>query len=108
MYCLEQINYKSQFIMFLSHFSFSRDSWNKERSEKDELLKNTKLQHVQQQARAQDAEVRGLVYICSHVLQKSRSLFLSLKMIGTAKHSDASVHYVTREHVGLEARWAGD
>ena len=39
-------------------FSFFRGLWNKERSEKDELLKNIKLQHQQQQARAQEAEVR--------------------------------------------------
>ena len=38
-------------------FFFGRDSWNKERSEKDELLKNGKLQLSQQQARAQEAEV---------------------------------------------------
>ena len=37
--------------------SLSRDSWNKERSEKEDLLKNMKVQHQQQQTRAQDAEV---------------------------------------------------
>ena len=41
---------------------FVRDSWNKERSEKDVLLKNIKLQHQQQQARAQDAEVRNVLF----------------------------------------------
>ncbi|KAJ7333136.1 DAZ interacting zinc finger protein 3 [Desmophyllum pertusum] len=41
-------------------FTSEKDSWNKERSEKDESLKNTKLQHVQQQARAQEAEIKLL------------------------------------------------
>ena len=46
-----------KFCDTLPFFPSVRDSWNKERSEKDELLKNTKAQNLQQQARAQDAEV---------------------------------------------------
>ena len=46
--------------------SFSRDSWNKERSEKDDLLKNMKVQHQQQQTRAQEAEV--ILFIISKLL----------------------------------------
>lgn len=48
--------------MIFSYFLFfDRDSWNKERAEKDELLKNGKLQLSQQQARAQEAEVSCLL-----------------------------------------------
>ena len=46
-----------KFCDTLPFFPSVRDSWNKERSEKDELLKNIKAQNLQQQARAQDAEV---------------------------------------------------
>lgn len=47
-------------INFVSFF-FARDSWNKERAEKDDLLKNAKLQLSQQQLRAQEAEVSFLL-----------------------------------------------
>ena len=55
--------------LILSHFTFARDSWNKERAEKDDLLKNAKLQLSQQQARAQEAEVSCLLGMvdCSSV-----------------------------------------
>ena len=50
--------------------SFSRDSWNKERSEKDDLLKNMKVQHQQQQTRAQEAEV--ILFIISKLVSNVR------------------------------------
>lgn len=53
--CLNRKSYAN--FDTLPFFPSVRDSWNKERSEKDELLKNTKAQNLQQQARAQDAEV---------------------------------------------------
>ncbi|XP_078381273.1 uncharacterized protein LOC144664036 isoform X2 [Oculina patagonica] len=53
-------NLKKELSACKGQFTSEKDSWNKERAEKDELVKNTKLQHLQQQARAQDAEIKLL------------------------------------------------
>ena len=55
--------------------SFFRDSWNKERSEKDDLLKNMKVQHQQQQTRAQEAEV--ILFIISKLVSNVRMVTLT-------------------------------
>lgn len=53
-------NLKKELESCKGQFTSERGLWNKERSEKDELLKNIKLQHQQQQARAQEAEIKLL------------------------------------------------
>ncbi|CAH3172288.1 unnamed protein product [Porites lobata] len=53
-------NLKKELATCKGQFSAEKDSWNKERSEKEDLLKNMKVQHQQQQTRAQDAEIKLL------------------------------------------------
>lgn len=51
-----------------------RDAWNKERSEKENLVKNIKIQHQQQQGRAQEAEVsRDIVLFSCAICQRRDS-----------------------------------
>jgi len=57
-----------------------RDAWNKERSEKENLAKNIKLQHQQQQGRAQEAEVsRDIVLFSCAICQRRDSSFSPLR-----------------------------
>lgn len=51
---------KKELSAVKGQYTSEKESWNKERSEKDESLKTSKAQLLQQQARAQDAEVKLL------------------------------------------------
>ncbi|XP_067046074.1 E3 ubiquitin-protein ligase TTC3-like isoform X3 [Acropora muricata] len=53
-------NLKQELATIKGQFTLEKDAWNKERSEKENLVKNIKIQHQQQQGRAQEAEIKLL------------------------------------------------